>query len=276
MWPVYVSVLNLPIKVRMNSSNIILAGRWVGQKKPPMKSLLEPVLLDLEKLKNDGFTIRLSGREVRCTGQLVMALFDLLAKAPALCAKQFNGEFGCSVCLHPGKRLSNNARVYLPDTYEERTDTNVQAAVEELASSTVDTVRGIMGKSPLTDVLDLVDSIPVDYMHACLEGVTKMFLHSWTNSRNNAKAFYLGAQLTEIDHMLLKQKPPSEFTRSPRSIQKHLSYWKATELKYWLLFYSLPLLLHQLPSLFWHHWALFVCAMHILLKCCRSDALRLL
>ena len=33
-----------------------------------------------------------------------------------------------------------------------------------------------------------------------------------------------------------------------------------------MLFYSLPLLLHHLPPMFWHHSALLVCAMHILLQ----------
>jgi len=38
------------------------------------------------------------------TGQLVIAMFDLPAKASVLCAKQFNGQTGCSYCLNPGKR----------------------------------------------------------------------------------------------------------------------------------------------------------------------------
>ena len=71
--------------------------------------------------------------------------------------------------------------------------------------------------------------------------------------------------ITVIDSELLKQKPPHEFSRPPRSISKHLSYWKVSELRTWLLYYSLPLLIDYLLSLFWHHYALLVCAMHILL-----------
>ena len=265
MWPAYLLVLNLPVKVRMNSSNIILAGLWVGHTKPPMKLLLDPVISNLDHLRNEGFVITILGRNITITGQLVIAIFDLPAKAAVLCAKQFNGKHGCSVCLHPGKRLSNNARVYLPETHPDRTDDGVQAAATD-AISTKTSVDGIMGKSPLTGVVDLVDSIPVDYMHACLEGVTKMLLNCWTSTNNHRQPFYLGRNVAELDKGLLKQQPPTEFTRPPRSIRQHLKYWKASELKYWLLFYSLPLLLQKLPSLFWHHYALFVCAMHILLK----------
>ena len=44
-----------------------------------------------------------------------------------------------------------------------------------------------------------------------------------------------------------------------------MKYWKASELRNWLLYYSLPLLPY-LPSLYLHHYALSVCAVHILLQ----------
>lgn len=74
-----------------------------------------------------------------------------------------------------------------------------------------------------------------------------------------------GSTHREIDVQLLRQHPPNEFSRPPRSTQKHCKYCKASELSYWLLCYSLPLLMEFLPSLYWHHYALLVCAMHILL-----------
>lgn len=72
--------------------------------------------------------------------------------------------------------------------------------------------------------------------------------------------------LSDIDSKLLKQHPPSEFSRPPQSISKHLNYWKASELCNWLLFYSLPLLLEHLPPLYFHRYTLFICAIHILLS----------
>ena len=128
MWPVYLSILNLPAKVRMNSDNIILAGLWVGAIKPLMKSLLDPVISNPELLKTESFNVTILGRSITITGQLMIAIFDLPAKASVLCAKQFSGEFGCSYCIHPGKRLANNSRVYLPEIHPDRTDASVQAA----------------------------------------------------------------------------------------------------------------------------------------------------
>ena len=126
-------------------------------------------------------------------------------------------------------------------------------------------IKGIIGKSPFASTIDLVASIPIDYMHAVLEGVSCWLLHAWFDSKNHLEPFYIGRHVSTIDEELLKQKPPNEFTRAPRSLKKHISYWKASELRNWLLFYSLPLLLGFLLSLYWHHYALLVCALHILL-----------
>ena len=195
--------------------------------------------------------------------KLVLANFDLPAKASVLNCKQFNGKYGCTVCYHPGLRLSNGARVYLPSLYRERTHAEVISAAEK-AETEQQAVKGIQGMSPLATIIDVVDAVPIDYMHSCLEGVMKLFMKYWFTSSYHGEPFYLGRNLSEIDTKFLKQRPPSEFSRAPRSINKHLSYWKASELRNWMLFYSLPLLLDHLPSLYFHHYALFVCAMHIL------------
>ncbi len=266
LWPVYLIILNLPANIRVKSQNILLCGVWLGSTKPLMNNLLDPILNNIQKLSTLGVNITSpSGNSVTFRARLVMGVFDLPAKAAVLSAKQFNGEFGCSVCLHPGKRLCNNSRVYLPDsTYPDRTHLQIVRAANE-AIKTNSSIQGIYGQSPLTNSIDLVNSIPIDYMHCVLEGVTKWLLNTWFDSKRHSEPFYLGRCIKEIDQQLLKQHPPNEFSRPPRSIQKHLKFWKASELQYWLLFYSLPILLHKLPALYWHHYSLLVCAMHILL-----------
>ena len=135
----------------------------------------------------------------------------------------------------------------------------------EIAEREGKTKKGIMGISPLSPVLDLVDAVPVDYMHTLLLGVVRMLLTRWFDSSYHTQLFYLGRQINAVDSKLLQQHPPSESSRRPRSIQHHLKYLKASELKTWLLFYSWPILLDHIPSLYWHHYALLVTSMHILL-----------
>ena len=248
IWPVYIAILNLPAHLRMNSENIILCGLWVGPGKPSMDLLLRPVCSNLQHISSVGLTIQTPLGEEVYRAKLVMGIFDLPAKAAVLHAKQYNGEYGCSVCLHPGKRLPNNARVYLPRVHPERTHEQVMAyGVEAERESSC--IKGVLGISPLSSVLDLVASIPIDYMHNVLEGVTRWLTRAWFESKNHSKCFYIGRHVRKIDALLLKVRPPSEFSRPPRSIHKHFKYWKASELHYWLLYYSLPLLMEFLPSL---------------------------
>ena len=128
--------------------------------------------------------------------------------------------------------------------------------------------QGILNSSPLSCIVgfNLVDNISVNYMHVGPEGVVKRMMNCWFTKSNHTKAYYLGSKLKSLDSELLKQKPPHDFARAPRSIQKHMMDWKASEFRAWLLYYSLPLLLHILPPLFYHHYALLVCAFHLLLQ----------
>ena len=125
-------------------------------------------------------------------------------------------------------------------------------------------VDGIKGKSALTKVVDLVNGIPIDYMHCVLEGVTKRLLKVWVGSTSCAG--YIGRFVKKVDKYLLEQRPPHDFSCIPRSIEKHQKFWKASEFRNWLLYYSLPLLINVLPPLYLHHFSLLVCAMHILLQ----------
>ena len=109
--------------------------------------------------------------------RLELAVFDLPAKAAALFSKQFNGRCGCSVCLHPGE-YSRRSCHCPPTQYLEQTHQSVVAA-GRLAEAKGDTVRGVKSISPLYKLLDLVDVVPVDYMHAVLERVVRSLLKHW-------------------------------------------------------------------------------------------------
>ena len=265
LWPAYLSVANLPPHLRMRQENVLLASVWVGEGKPNMKQFLKPVVEILKKLQIEGLTLIDTPCGVKTIrGTLLCSVLDLVAKAPTLSMKQFNGYYGCPTCLHPG---SHNGRsmVYLPRSYALRTATSVKRDAEE-AERSGSAVHGILGKSVLQPCLNIVDGVPVDYMHCVLEGVTKWLLHSWVTSSNHDKPFYLGRVLKNVDSLLLQQRPPHNFARPPRSIMKHLKHWKASEHRSWLLYYALPVLSNFLPSLYLHHLSLLVTAIHVLLK----------
>ena len=174
-------------------------------------------------------------------------------------------RYGCPYCLDKGTHWSNRL-LYLPnDTHQARSTRDVLEWAQQ-AEQTGKPVKGVKGTSVLSRSLDVVKCIPVDYMHAVLEGVAKTLTTSWFNSKYHGLRFYLKHQMEDIDKMLLRIKPPSEIPRTPRSIMKNLPFWKANEYRAWLLFYSLPILKSFLPSDYIYHLALLVSAIHILLS----------
>ena len=237
MWPVYLAILNLPPNIRMNAENMLLAGLWVGPKKPAMKLLLDPVMSTLQDLYTKGLTFPLPSGNVNVKAKLLFGIFDLPAKAAVLNSKQFNGKYGCSICYHPGLRLPSGTRIYLPHKYSERTEAEVLRAAEKAESDCCE-VKGIFGKSPLSTILDVVDSVPVDYMHACLEGMMRSLMKHWFKPSYHAEPYYLGRQQALIDSELLKQRPPTEF--NTYNIGKHPNYeigYCITRYLYYWIFY---------------------------------------
>ena len=246
-------------------NNIITCGVWVGQKKPNMSVLLKPILEHLDRLSITGFSFLSPDGFETIRIKLLFGVFDLVAKASVLNFKQFNGAYGCPTCLHPGEYL--NTQVYPPGqtNFSIRTCKGVAEAIEEgIATRTV--VEGVKGPSVLRGYLDIIKGVPADYMHCVLEGVVGSLLKMWTDSRFHSQPYSIRRHLTEIDSVFVKQRPPLEFSRPPRSIKSHLAFWKASEFRNWILFYSLPLLVHYLPPLYFHHYALLVCALHLLLQ----------
>ncbi len=87
----------------------------------------------------------------------------------------------------------------------------------------------------------------------------------WFDSKYSRRSFSLVRKLKLIDKKLLLVKPPHEFRHSPRPIATSIKYWKASEFRTWLLFYSLPIAAPHLPAEYAHHYSLLVYGMHILL-----------
>lgn len=85
--------------------------------------------------------------------------------------------------------------------------------------------------------LNLVWGIDSDYMHAVLEGVTKQITELWLTS--TGEPYYIGDMIRRIDARLRQIRPPIFFTRLPPPISER-GFWKAIELRSFLLFYALP------------------------------------
>ena len=78
-----------------------------------------------------------------------------------------------------------------------------------------------------------------------------------------------------INEYLCNIKPPDNFRIHARSLFER-AYWKASEYRAWLLYYSLPILIKILPGDYVHHYALLRFTHHLLLARLSSIFLLLL
>jgi len=221
LWPVYFVINELPLKMRL--VHMILA-LWTGQSKSAMETLFNPTVKELQSLHDNGFEWVKNG-QIFCT-KVVVLLFcvDSVARSPLQNIKQFNGEYGCAFCLHPGNVVSRGqgtTRVYVemcPKPCERVQSKMLEYAVEAYEEKKC--VFGVKGPSILSLIpkFDIVHGFYPDYMHSVLLGVVRQFLNLWFDSHSNLKPYYLGRKLSPIDDALLAIKPPSEIKRLPRSL----------------------------------------------------------
>ncbi len=265
-WPILLAVTNLPPGIRMNSENLILAGVWQGCVKPDLDCILTMVLEKLTDLYNNGILVQsphFDGTKL-IKAKLLLAVFDLPARASATKFVQFNGYYSCLYC-HTQGSYSAHRQLFLPkDRYHPRSKASIEKHGKK-AEETGKPVYGVKGISSLSSIIDLPEAVPVDYMHAALEGVAKKLILTCLDSKYKHYKFYIGKDIKLIDEALKNFKPPQELRRSPRSILT-VKLWKASEFRAWLLYYSLPVLSDVLPSDYIYHLSLLVSSLHILLS----------
>lgn len=111
LWPIQSFVAELPPNLRYSYKNILLSGLWYGKKKPNMSVFQESFAVQIISLM-EGFQVADLRETFKVTVNGLAA--DLVAKGPSLNFKLYCGKWGCSVCLHPGRRLPGrgNRRIY--------------------------------------------------------------------------------------------------------------------------------------------------------------------
>lgn len=269
-WPLHCVIADLPPLLRKKFQ--ILTLLWFGVK-PVMNTFLRPFCAELQDLARNGLKWRHPE-----TGQLVVSYIkaplssvDAVARAMLQGIRQFNGTFGCSFCEHPGKscQLPTKGRVhvYLPGrSHTQRNGSRMRRQAAEATRKGV-AVKGVKGPT----VLNLIPSFDcsmgfvVEYMHCVLLGVVRQLLCLWLDTKHHGQPWYLGRKVGSIDERLLAIKPPDFISRTPRSV-KHRCYWKASEFRAWLLFYSFPVLTNILPHSYLQHFILLIGAIYRLLS----------
>ena len=99
-----------------------------------------------------------------------------------------------------------------------------------------------------SQLVDIPDNVPIDWMHCVCEGILKRQLFKrWFDPQYATDAYSLLEISHELGNMFFFIEVPHDLTRKPRSIAE-LKHWKASEFRLFALFAGLPCLRYAVLS----------------------------
>ena len=264
IWPFYLTINNLKFSERCKPENLILAGIWFGETKPVPNLFLPPLVDELTELYH-GVEVEIENDKKIIRGLTIFGTGDLPAKSLFFNMTQYNGKYGCMNCYQVGESIDKTWVYRYQKTLKKRTYSDTERyALQALRSKSKEPVFGVKGKSALSlFVYKPIESTAVDIMHI-FSGLVKLLINLWLGKENKDEPFSVYTALRLIDSRLSSLKPPEFVQRRPRSIEKHLKYFKASELKNFFLYYSLPIMKDILQDIYYEHHKLVVTAIFLL------------
>ena len=110
---------------------------------------------------------------------------------------------------------------------------------------------------------DIVKGTGIDYMHCILLNIVRLLVNLWFDTCHHSQAWLCSRLISVADDRLRSIRPPSSITRAPRTLRDR-KFWKASEYRSWLFYYSLPVMLGLLPTQYYQHYGLLCHAIYIL------------
>ncbi len=268
MWPVIATVVELKQSVREKFDNIIFLGMWLHNSKPNYNIFFAKAFEQIKSLLNK---INIIGnKRVRIRGQ--SGLLDLPAKASVCNVKQFNGEYGCVVCFHPGQRINRVNYYPFDKLYPLKTNQdyiNFSAIADECNKNEPDEKKhqsffGFFGEAPISKILKVPEEIPFDYMHLVLQGHAKwLFNNIFFNKNIFENQNEVGEKMLYVNKILSSVQMPHTINRKATNIENS-SKWKSSEIKNFLFFESIPIFMNVFPSWYFYQYSAYVIAIRIL------------
>lgn len=247
LWPILIDFTNC----NLLSKYVLPIGIFHGNTKPKsIHEFFNPFITDLLTLLNnginvDGYIYQFEVGHVVC---------DSPAKSFLLNVKSFNAYYGCNSCTQEGYFI-NNRMAFLDIESPLRTDESFRSKTQEEYHK---------GSSPLELLpINLINDVCLDYMHNTCIGVTKRLIGFWVKGKKDVRL--TEENIVKISDKLinLRSYVPSEFSRLPRGLD-YIEYYKATELRMFLLHSGLIVLKGHLKKPMYSHFKLLVCALRIL------------
>lgn len=232
--------INKSIKYK---NNVFIIGLYHGHEKPKdMNIFLSEFVDEAVNLTNNGIFLF----EKLHSFKITMYLFDAVAKASVLYIKGHSGYSSCTKCTQTGEFLKD--RVCFPGlTFIKRTHDEFVLQTDEDHHT---------GYSLLAEIpeINLINEIPLDYMHlVCLGVVKKMLCGTWCFGSPPHKLSATMVNNISSSLELFSEYIPSEFARKPRRLND-VKRWKATEYRQFLLYTSVVALKNRISKKQYQHF----------------------
>ena len=264
IWPYYLTVNELPFKERIKKENTVVAGLWFGTLKPVANLFLSAFENSFEQLyKGVDFEIPSEEDYIKVKGILISGTCDLPAKAQFLNIQQFNGKHGSPNCEIETVRLENVQTYPITESITLRTTEQSKLYAVE-ASEKGKPVYRIKGPTVLSLIMkNYIETSIIDSMHCVYQGMMKKLLTLWFSPEHCHHPSSLLPFISDINKIMRKITPPSLATRMPRKVSEFPN-WKASELKTFLLIFSLSVLEPIMSKRYFEHHKLLVHAITVL------------
>lgn len=235
LWPVVCFI--------RQTKQALLLRVYQGKNKPSRKEVFGEVIGQLADVLRTGVIFENS----RITVAIGNFICDSPARALVLNITYHSGTYACHICYtkmekkffrRNGARKTVLRNNYPVDIYTERTDADFRNKSQYSVYSKETFHHSIESIEIERLPIDIPNSFPVDYMHACLLGVMKNMLEIWSIT--------IGNFVTDLNAELISMRPyvPTEFNRKCRDV---LESWKATEYRLFLLYVG-PIILKPILS----------------------------
>ena len=244
-----------PILCQVHSENIkykpFAVAIYNGDSKPDLESYMEKFVDELNLLLLNGVEIedKFFEIEVKCF------ICDTPARAFIKNVQGHRGHFACERCDVKGFSFRNRS-VFVGTDFTEKTDESFRNKECEGHHN---------GDTPLSDVnprIDLVSKFVIDFMHLICLGIMKKLLLYWLTDKRYKMSNFSKTLLSQRLKNLIPEIP-DEFTRKPRSVT-YVSMWKATELRFFILYCGPIVLKNILKKEHYQHFLILHSACRIL------------
>lgn len=101
--PILCTLNELPSKLRRK--NIMLCSIWCGKIKPVVNEYFKAFVKECKTMYSEGFCLKNNGAHLRKKCIVIIGICDSVARPADQMSTQFDGNYGCSFCIHPGEQI---------------------------------------------------------------------------------------------------------------------------------------------------------------------------